>query len=88
MMSAQQMGSAGSEATLAYRFGRDFRDAWIRRQSQIVVTAKGQIFPAIDPDARALRGIEQTTVPVQTLPFDFAKFGNKVAHCGDRVAVR
>ena len=80
-MSAHQMGSAGPETKLAHRFGRDFGDARIRRQSQIIVTAKGQIFPAIDPDLRALRGVEQATVPAQPLLFQIGKFGNKVAHC-------
>ena len=75
------MGSAGPETKLAYRFGRCLGDARIRCQAQVVVTAKRQIFPAIDPDVRALPGFQDATVPTQPLVFQIGKFGNKVAHC-------
>ena len=40
---------------MANRFDRGFGDARIRRQAQIIVTAKRQIVPAVDPDLDALR---------------------------------
>src|SRR3979409_2051402 len=79
-MSAHQMRGAGSETKTAYRFGGGFGDARIRRQTQIVVAAERQIVPAVKPDMRPLRGIEQTASAVQALPFDVGKFGGKVAH--------
>jgi hypothetical protein len=80
VMSAHQMRGAGSETKMAYRFGGGFGDARIRRQTQIVVAAEGQIVPAVNPDMRALRRIEQTASAVQALPFDIGKFGGEIAH--------
>ena len=76
VMSAHQMGSACPETKLAYRFGGGSGDARIRSQAQIIVTAERQILPAIDPDMRALRGVEQASSSAQALPLQFGKFGN------------
>src|SRR5258708_24880460 len=80
MMSVYQMGRTGSETKFAQRIDCGFGDARIRRQPEIIVAAKRQIVPAIDPDVRALRGFEQATPPAQTLPIDLGEFGNQIAH--------
>ena len=62
MMPAHQVRSTGADAKTTHRFGGCPGDARIRCKAQVIIAAEGQIVAAIDPDLRALGGLQQAPV--------------------------
>ncbi len=65
-MSGHEMRGARSHAVALHRFDNRCDYSRVRGQTKIIVAAESEVFPPVNPDARALRAFQRKAISHQS----------------------